>query len=231
MWTQKKSKRSATRKLVGRTKPQSLVTEQYRTIRTNINFSLPSDDTQTILFTSASKEEGKSTTSCNMAIVYAESGKRVLLVDADMRRPTLHHSFQLSNKIGLSNLLLKKGRLQDTVKRSGVVGLDLLLCGQIPSNPAELLSSPALDTLLEEMKARYDLIIIDSPPLLAVTDSKILANKCDGTVLVVNTGKTEKDSVKKARDALVTSKAFILGVVMNNYQLTKDNYYYHNYSN
>nr|WP_316046692.1 CpsD/CapB family tyrosine-protein kinase [Planococcus glaciei] len=154
----------------------------------------------------------------------------MLLVDADMRRPTLHHSFQLSNKIGLSNLLLKKGRLQDCVKRSGVVGLDLLLCGQIPPNPAELLSSPALDDLLEEMKARYDLIIIDSPPLLAVTDSKILANKCDATVLVVNTGKTEKDSVKKARDALVTSKAFILGVVMNNYELTKENYYYHNYN-
>ncbi|WKA50060.1 CpsD/CapB family tyrosine-protein kinase [Planococcus liqunii] len=230
MWTQKKSKGSATRKLVGHTKPQALVNEQYRTIRTNINFSLPGHETKTILFTSAAKEEGKSTTSCNMAIVFAEAGKRVLLVDADMRRPTLHHSFHLSNKIGLSNLLLKKGRLQDCVKRSGITGLDLLLCGQIPPNPAELLSSPVLDDLLEEMKARYDLIIIDSPPLLAVTDSKILANKCDATVLVVNTGKTEKDSVKKARDALVTSKAFILGVVMNNYELTKENYYYHNYN-
>lgn len=230
MWTAKKSNRSAARRLVVRSNPQSITTEQYRTIRTNINFSMPGPDTQTILFTSAAKEEGKSTTSCNMAIVFAEAGKRVLLVDADMRRPTLHHTFQMANKIGLSNLLLKKGRLQDTVRRSGVPGLDLLLCGQIPPNPAELLSTPALDDLLEEMKSKYDIVIIDSPPLLSVTDSKILANKCDATVLVVNTGKSEKDSVIKARDALVTSKAFIMGVVMNNYQMSKDNYYYQNYS-
>lgn len=231
MWTTKKSNRSAARRLVVRSNPQSITTEQYRTIRTNINFSMPGPDTQTILFTSASKEEGKSTTSCNMAIVFAEAGKRVLLVDADMRRPTLHHTFQMPNKIGLSNLLLNKGRLQDSVKRSGVPGLDLLLCGQIPPNPAELLSTTKLDELLDEMKSKYDIIIIDSPPLLSVTDSKILANKCDATVLVVNTGKSEKESVVKARDALVTSKAFIMGVVMNNYQVTKDNYYYQNYGN
>lgn len=229
MWTAKKSNRSVGRKLVVRTNPQSITTEQYRTIRTNINFSMPGPDTQTILFTSAAKEEGKSTTSCNMAIVFAEAGKRVLLVDADMRRPTLHHTFQQTNKVGLSNLLLKKGRLQDSVKRSGIVGLDLLLCGQIPPNPAELLSSPALDSLIEEMKEKYDLIIFDSPPLLSVTDSKILANKCDATVLVVNTGRSEKESVTKARDALVTSKAFIMGVVMNNYEISKDTYYYQGY--
>lgn len=229
MWTAKKSNRSVGRKLVVRTNPQSITTEQYRTIRTNINFSMPGPDTKTILFTSAAKEEGKSTTSCNMAIVFAEAGKRVLLVDADMRRPTLHHTFQQANKVGLSNLLLKKGRLQDSVKRSGVVGLDLLLCGQIPPNPAELLSSPVLDSLLEEMKEKYDLIIFDSPPLLSVTDSKILANKCDATVLVVNTGRSEKESVTKARDALVTSKAFIMGVVMNNYEISKDTYYYQGY--
>lgn len=229
MWKTKKSNRSAGRKLVVRTNPHSVITEQYRTIRTNINFSMPGPDTQTILFTSASKEEGKSTTSCNMAITFAEAGKRVLLIDADMRRPTLHHTFQMSNKVGLSNLLLKKGRLQDSVRQSGVGGLDLLMCGQIPSNPAELLSSPTLDTLIDEMKEKYDLIIFDSPPLLSVTDSKILANKCDATVLVVNTGKSEKESITKARDALVTAKAFIMGVVMNNYEISKDTYYYQGY--
>ncbi len=229
MWKTKKSNRSAGRKLVVRTNPHSITTEQYRTIRTNINFSMPGPDTQTILFTSASKEEGKSTTSCNMAIVFAEAGKRVLLIDADMRRPTLHHTFQLSNKVGLSNLLLNKGRLQDSVKTSGVAGLDLLLCGQIPPNPAELLSSPTLDTLIDEMKEKYDLVIFDSPPLLSVTDSKILANKCDATVLVVNTGRSEKESITKARDALVTAKAFIMGVVMNNYEISKDTYYYQGY--
>ncbi|WP_327078718.1 CpsD/CapB family tyrosine-protein kinase [Planococcus sp. CAU13] len=214
-----------------RTDPHSITTEQYRTIRSNIMFSLPADDMKTILFTSPSKEEGKSTTCANMAIVFAESGKKVLLIDADMRRPTLHHTFHMSNKSGLSNLLLRKGRLGESVRRSGINNLDLLMCGQIPGNPAELLQSPEMDALLEELKSRYDLILIDSPPLLAVADSKILANKCDGSVLVVNTGKTEKASVVKARDALVTAKALILGVVMNNFDLAKNHMYYQNYGN
>ncbi|TWT04948.1 CpsD/CapB family tyrosine-protein kinase [Planomicrobium sp. CPCC 101079] len=229
MLKSKKNKPLATRKLVARTNPNSIVTEQYRTIRSNINFSLPSADMKTLLFTSASKEEGKSTTSGNIAIVYAESGKKVLLVDADMRRPTLHHTFRMSNKVGLSNLLLNKGSLQDAIKKSGIRGLDLLMSGQIPSNPAELLDSEAMNRLIDELREKYDLIIFDSPPILAVTDAKILANKCDGTVLIVNTGKTEKESVTKARDALATAKAFILGVVLNNYPKNKNSEYYQSY--
>jgi capsular exopolysaccharide synthesis family protein len=230
MLKSKKSKQLAARKLVVRSNPHSVITEQYRTIRSNIKFSLPSSDMKVLLFTSASKEEGKSTTAANMAIIFAESGKRVLLVDADMRRPTLHHTFKMSNKIGLSNLLLKKGQLIDSTKKSGVPGLDLLLCGQIPSNPAELLESETMDKLIDEMKEKYDLVIFDSPPLLSVTDAKVLSNKCDGTVLVVNTGKTEKDALTKARDSLVTARAYILGVVLNNYKIAKHNAYYNNYS-
>ncbi|PSL31683.1 capsular exopolysaccharide synthesis family protein [Planomicrobium soli] len=229
MWKTKNSKLSATRKLVARTNPNSIVSEQYRTIRSNINFSLPSDEMKTLLFTSASKEEGKSTTSGNMAIVYAEAGKKVLLIDADMRRPTLHTTFRMSNRIGLSHLLLGKGRMQDAIKKSGIRGLDLLMSGQVPSNPAELLDSEVMDNLLDEMKEKYDIILIDSPPILAVTDAKILANKCDGTILVVNTGKTEKQSLSKARDALTTARAFILGVVLNNYEVNKKNDYYQSY--
>lgn len=229
MSNKKKSSRLTARKLVVRTNPHSISTEQYRTIRTNILFSMPADDMKTILFTSPSKEEGKSTTCSNMAVVFAESGKRVLMIDADLRRPTLHHTFHMSNKSGLSNLLLGKGRLSDTIKMSGVKNLDLLLCGQIPGNPAELLQSAEMDILLKDLREMYDLILIDSPPLLAVADSKILANKCDGSVLVVNTGKTEKASVVKARDALVTAKAFVLGVVLNNFDLAKNHLYYQNY--
>lgn len=225
----KKAKQPASLRLAARTKSNSAVIEQYRMIRTNINFSLPTTDAQTILFTSAGKGEGKSTTASNIAIIYAEAGKRVLLVDADMRIPVLHLTFQQTNKIGLSNLLLAKGRLQDTVRRSKFNNLDLLTCGQIPSNPAELLESPAFDSLLNDMKSRYDLIIFDSPPILSVTDAKIIANKCDGTVLVVNTGKTEKSGVIKARDTLTSAKAFILGVVLNNYQTGKDTYYSNEY--
>lgn len=190
---------------------------------------MPADDMKTILFTSPSKEEGKSTTCSNMAVVFAESGKKVLMIDADMRRPTLHHTFHMSNKAGLSNLLLGKGRLTDTIKKSGIKNLDLLLCGQIPGNPAELLQSSEMDVLMKELREMYDLILFDSPPLLAVADSKILANKCDGSVLIINTGKTEKASVVKARDALVTAKAFVLGVVLNNFDLAKNHLYYQNY--
>lgn len=229
MSNKKKSSRQTARKLVVRSNPHSISTEQYRTIRTNILFSMPADDMKTILFTSPSKEEGKSTTCSNMAVVFAESGKKVLMIDADMRRPTLHHTFHMSNKSGLSNLLLGKGRLADTVKKSGVKNLDLLMCGQIPGNPAELLQSSEMDALLKEVRGMYDLILVDSPPLLAVADSKILANKCDGSVLIVNTGKTEKASVVKARDALVTAKAFVLGVVLNNFDLAKNHSYYQNY--
>lgn len=230
MLNQTASKRPLARKLVARIKPNSVISEQYRTIRTTINFSLPGNEMKTLLFTSASKEEGKSTTSANMAVVFAESGKKVLLVDADMRKPTLHHTFHLNNHIGLSNLLIGKGELEQSVRDSGISGLELLTSGQIPHNPAELLDSPMLDRLVAEMKERYDLIIFDSPPILSVTDSKILANKCDGTVLVVNTGKTEKQSAIKARDSLATSKAYIVGVVMNNYKLGKDHYYSYEYN-
>lgn len=229
MLNQTASKRTLARKLVARTKPNSVISEQYRAIRTTINFSLPGTEMKTLLFTSASKEEGKSTTSANMAIVFAESGKKVLLIDADMRKPTLHHTFNLNNHIGLSNLLVGKGELEQSVRGSGIDGLELLTSGQIPHNPAELLDSPMLDSLMAEMKQRYDLIIFDSPPILSVTDSKILANKCDGTVLVVNTGKTEKQSALKARDSLATAKAFIVGVVMNNYKMSKDHYYSYDY--
>nr|WP_082799166.1 CpsD/CapB family tyrosine-protein kinase [Planococcus maritimus] len=230
MLKQTASKRPLARKLVARIKPNSVISEQYRTIRTTINFSLPGNEMKTLLFTSASKEEGKSTTSANMAIVFAESGKKVLLVDADMRKPTLHHTFHLNNHMGLSNLLIGKGELEQSVRDSGIQGLELLTSGQIPHNPAELLDSPMLDRLIEKMKERYDLIIFDSPPILSVSDSKIMANKCDGTVLVVNTGKTEKQSAIKARDSLTTSKAYIVGVVMNNYKLSKDHYYSYEYN-
>ncbi|ANU17763.1 capsular biosynthesis protein [Planococcus maritimus] len=230
MLNQTASKRPLARKLVARIKPNSVISEQYRTIRTTINFSLPGNEMKTLLFTSASKEEGKSTTSANMAIVFAESGKKVLLVDADMRKPTLHHTFHLNNHMGLSNLLIGKGELEQSVRDSGIQGLELLTSGQIPHNPAELLDSPMLDRLIEKMKERYDLIIFDSPPILSVSDSKIMANKCDGTVLVVNTGKTEKQSAIKARDSLTTSKAYIVGVVMNNYKLSKDHYYSYEYN-
>jgi len=215
---------AAARKLITSVNTKSVVSEQFRTIRTNINFSMPDKDLKTILFTSASPGDGKSTIAANLAVVFAQEGKNVLLIDADMRKPTVHYTFHMTNTLGLSSLLTRQATLAEVVKLSEV-GLDVITCGPIPPNPTELLASRMMDTVLEELKMQYDMIIFDAPPVLSVTDGQILSNKCDGTVLVMSAGKTEKDSVVKAKEALVSSKATMLGVVLNNFKFENDNYY------
>jgi len=215
---------AAARKLITSVNTKSVVSEQFRTIRTNINFSMPDKDLKTILFTSASPGDGKSTIAANLAVVFAQEGKNVLLIDADMRKPTVHYTFHMTNTLGLSSLLTRQATLAEVVKLSEI-GLDVITCGPIPPNPTELLASRMMDTVLEELKMQYDMIIFDAPPVLSVTDGQILANKCDGTVLVMSAGKTEKDSVVKAKEALVSSKATMLGVVLNNFKFENDNYY------
>jgi len=229
MGIQKKTKRASGSKPIEIPKTNSLAAEQYRSIRTNLNFTMPHSNVRTILFTSADNGEGKTTTALNIAIVYAESGKKVLLVDGNMRRPSVHHFFGIASRNGFSSLLLKKGELLDTVKRTGIVGLEVLPWGHVPSNPAELLGTAALEQLMTEMKKYYDVIIFDSPSILTIADSKILANKCDGTVLVVSSGKTDKKRIVKAKEALISSKATILGVILNNHEL-ENNQYYEDYS-
>ncbi|MFD1926927.1 CpsD/CapB family tyrosine-protein kinase [Sporosarcina siberiensis] len=217
------------RSLVTRDNTQSIVSEQYRTIRTNINFSMPDKDLKTILITSATSGEGKSTSAANIAIVFAQEGKKVLLVDGDMRRPTMHYTFRTTNTAGLSNLLTRQWNVDDVVKQTGVEGLNLITCGQIPPNPAELLGSKSMDLLIKELKLKYDVIVFDAPPVLSIADAQILANKCDGTILVVNSGVTDKESAKKAKEVLQASKANIIGTLLNNFKLEKSHYYSENY--
>ncbi|MET3655493.1 CpsD/CapB family tyrosine-protein kinase [Sporosarcina sp. FSL K6-1540] len=225
----KKPVQAVARKLVTNVNPKSVVSEQFRTVRTNINFSMPDKDLKTLLFTSSTPGEGKSTSAANIAIVFAQDGKKVLLVDADMRKPTMHYTFHTTNSTGLSNLLTRKWGLQDVVIETEIEGLHLVTCGPIPPNPAELLGSKTMDVLLEELIASYDIVIFDAPPILSVTDAQILSNKCDGTILVLNSGSTEKASVLKAKEALVSAKANILGTMLNNFVLEKDQYYYQYY--
>ncbi|MCZ2258641.1 CpsD/CapB family tyrosine-protein kinase [Sporosarcina sp. G11-34] len=226
---QKKGMQTAARKLVTSVNPKSIVSEQFRTMRTNINFSMPDKELQTILVTSASPGDGKSTVVANTAVVYAEEGKRVLLVDADMRKPTVHYTFHMTNTLGLSNLLTRQATFSEVVNKSETEGLDIITCGPIPPNPAELLSSRTMDKVLEEMKNHYDIILFDAPPVLSVTDAQILSNKCDGTILVLSSGQTEKEGVIKTKEALVASQANIIGAVLNNFVLDKDHYYYQYY--
>ena len=229
--TKKRAIQTTARKLVTSVNTRSIVSEQFRTLRTNINFSMPDKELKTFLITSSSPGEGKSTVAANTAVVFAQEGKKVLLVDADMRKPTVHYTFHLTNTLGMSNLLTRQANVAEVVKTSEIENLDIITCGPIPPNPAELLSSQTMEKVMEEMKESYDIIIFDAPPVLSVADAQILSNKCEGTILIMSAGETQKDGVLKAKEALVSSKANIIGVVMNNFQLQKDHYYYQYYGN
>ncbi|MCZ8533287.1 CpsD/CapB family tyrosine-protein kinase [Psychrobacillus psychrodurans] len=222
-------KQIATRKLVTSVAPTSIISEQFRKVRTNINFSMVENKLQTLLFTSTSIGEGKSTIAANVGIVFAQEGKKVLLVDADLRKPTMHYTFHKPNSPGLTNLLSSHCSLDQVVKESGINGLYLITCGPIPFNPAELLSSTSMDIFIKEVRAMYDIIIFDAPPTLSVSDAQILSNKCDGTILVISSGEAEKIDVLKAKEALLSSKANIIGTILNNYKIDKNHYYYQYY--
>lgn len=214
------------RKLIAFTNPRSRVSEQFRTLRTNIHFTSPDGDIRSLVITSASHSEGKSTAASNLAIVFAQEGKRVLFIDADMRKPTMHHTFKLNNSRGLSNVLARQIALKVAIQPAEIENLDLLPCGPIPPNPAELLSSQNMDLLFEQALDVYDLLIFDTPPVLSVTDSVILANKCEGTILVINSGKTEKEHAIKAKEAITAStKTRLLGAIINNVKVQKDTAY------
>ncbi|WP_339165032.1 CpsD/CapB family tyrosine-protein kinase [Siminovitchia sp. FSL H7-0308] len=224
----KKAGKPARRQLITSLNPKSPVSEQYRTIRTNILFSSIDDEIRSLMVTSSGPGEGKSTTVANLAIVFAQQGKRILLVDADMRKPTVHYTFGVTNTFGLTNVLARQMELQEAVKSTSEELLFVLTSGPIPPNPAELLSSRGMKQFFEEALNEYDLVMFDTPPVLAVTDAQILSNQCDGTILVISSGKTETESAQKTKDLLEAAQAKILGVVLNNKKMDKnDNYYYY----
>lgn len=227
MRRRKKAQHNKMRYLIAKLNPRSPITEQYRTVRTNLQFSSVDQDLQTMLLTSAGPGEGKSMTSANLAVVYAQQGKKVLLIDADLRKPTIHYTFRLDNLRGLSNALVSNMSLQEIVSPSDVGNLDLISCGPIPPNPSELLGSKRMKELVREARQAYDIIIFDTPPVLAVTDAQILANLCDGVVLVVRSKKTEFDAADKAIELLQSANAKILGTILNDRDKKEMNYYYY----
>lgn len=215
------------RSLISMTTPKSPVAEQFRTIRTNIQFANVDEELQTMIVTSSGPAEGKSTTTANLAVVFAQQGKRVLLIDADLRKPTVHYTFRTENHIGLSNVLTRQASLEEAVTVTAQDKLWVLPSGPIPPNPSELLGSKGMKTLLEEAKDKYDVIILDTPPVLAVTDAQVIANLADGVVLVVSSGKTETVAAKKAKELLESANGKILGVVLNNKKVQDSQYYYY----
>ena len=229
MARKKKALQQTARKLISFTTPRSPIAEQFRTLRTNITFSSPDSDIRTIVVTSASPGEGKSTAAANLAVVFAQEGKRVLLIDGDMRIPTTHYTFHMGNAQGLSSVLTRQISAEEAIRPTAVENLDLLTCGPIPPNPAELIGSKSMDGLIQNLKEVYDLIIFDAPPVLSVADGQLLANKCEGTILVINSGETEKERASKAKEAILSSNSRLIGAVLNNFVLTKDSNYYQYY--
>ena len=223
----KQARNNTVRHLITKLNPRSPISEQFRTIRTNLQFSSVDDELKTMLVTSAGPSEGKSSTVANLAIVFAQQEKRVLLIDADLRKPTVHYTFRIDNRRGLSSVLVGELALHDAVSKSDVQNLDVLPCGPIPPNPSELLGSKAMKKLIADASEYYDLIIFDTPPVLAVTDAQILANISDGALLVVRSKQTEVENAEKAKELLMPAHAKLLGVILNDREQKKGNYYYY----
>ena len=215
--------------LVTLTHSKSVAAEAYRTLRTNIQFSSYDQEVRVITVTSSRPAEGKSTVACNMAITFAENGKKVLLVDTDLRRPTVHKKFKLPNSLGIVNVIMNMELLHEVVHHDVTEGLDIITSGVIPPNPSELLGSRKFQRFIDEMRDQYDTIILDSPPLLAVTDAQVLTTLSDGTVVVAQHGVTKKDEISQAKDLLEKVKGNILGVVLSQIP-PEDNGYYYYYS-
>ncbi len=214
------------RKLITALDTKSPISEQYRTIRTNIQFSSVDREIRSILITSSGPSEGKSITVANLAVTFAQQGKKVLLIDADLRKPTVHNIFNTANTFGFTNVLTRQMSLERAVQVMEVTNLSVLTSGPIPPNPAELLASKAMEKFFTDAYDRYDVVLFDTPPVVVVTDAQILANKCDGTILVVYSGKTEKELAVKANELLQTAKGKLLGVVLNHKEMKGSNYYY-----
>ena len=208
------------RHLITQLNPRSPISEQYRTLRTNLEFSSVDNPLKSILVTSSSPSEGKSMTTANLAVVYAQQGLKVLLIDADLRKPTVHYTFRLDNLRGLSNILVNEATIEETAYSTGIGDLDVISSGPIPPNPSELLGSKRMEALIQEASSSYDLIIFDTPPVLAVTDAQILGNVVDGTILVIRSGQTEYELAIKAKEALEPAKAKLLGTVLNDREKT-----------
>ena len=209
--------------------PMSSVSEAYRTLRTNIQFSSIDKEIKSILITSAGPGEGKSTVAASLALIISQADKKVILIDCDMRKPDIHKKFRIPNINGLSNLLLQDLSIEQAAFKY-TESLYILPSGVIPPNPAEIISSLKMKNFLKELKNSFDYIIIDSPPVIAVTDALILSTMVDGCLMVVSSGEEDRAEAEKAKELLLNVNANILGAVLNKIDLkSKKGYGYYYY--
>lgn len=209
--------------------PTSNISEQYKTLRTNIVYSNADKKIKTVVFTSSGPSEGKSTVAGNVAVTFANQGLRTLLLDADLRRPTVHATLSVRNDAGLVNLITgeeSEQELQQTIIETSVKHLYALTAGPVPPNPSELLSSNRMHKLMQDLEHNFDMIILDASPVGSVTDAQILASSADATILVVPYGIAQKIPVAEAKDLLEKANANLIGAVMNRIPANEKNGYY-----
>jgi capsular exopolysaccharide synthesis family protein len=215
--------------IISHSDPKSPISEAYRSIRTSIEFSNIDRDIKTIVVTSSMQGEGKSTTACNLAVSFANLGKKILIIDCDLRRPSIHKQFGITNIYGLTDIILSYKTFNQCIQRTDIENLDIVTSGQIPPNPSEMLSSNKMRNLVNSFKDYYDYIILDTPPAGIVTNAAVLSSYCDGVVLVCASGEVDIEMAKIAKERLNKVNAKILGAVLNKMQIDKNkyaNYYY-----
>jgi len=217
--------------LITQARPQSQMAESYRALRTSLLLMSLGAPPKIILITSALPREGKTTTSVNTAIVLAQKGTRVLLIDADLRRPSIHKALGMGPRVGLSNVLTGGATSQQATVRSPILpNLFILPAGTPPPNPAELMASQQMFDLLAELREQYDHIVIDTPPTLSVTDAVVLSTRSDAVVLVIRSSQTTKPALRRTRDILAQVNARVAGVLLNAVNLNSPDYsYYYEY--
>jgi capsular exopolysaccharide synthesis family protein len=214
--------------LVTLTSPRSPVSEAYRTLRTNLEFSSLDEPLKTMVATSPGPEEGKSTTLANLAVTLAQAEKRVILVDCDLRRPSQHEIFGLANEVGLTTMVVDEAAMRDPpLLETDVEGLRLLPSGPLPPNPSELIGSRRMAEIIGTLSERADIVLFDAPPVIAVTDAAVLASRVDGVLLVIKAGTTKRDHAKKAKALLEKVNAHVVGAVLNNVKMDTSYYSYY----
>jgi capsular exopolysaccharide synthesis family protein len=216
------------RQLIVHQEAKSPIAEAYRTLRTNIQFVKAGEEVKTVMMTSAGPGEGKSTTAANLAVAMAQSGKKVVIIDCDLRKPVQHRIFGKMNK-GLTNYLVENIDPASLLVETEVDNLYILPSGPIPPNPSELLSSGKMLELLSYCKTQFDFVIVDAPPVVAVTDACVLASKIDGIILVLGAGQVRPEMAQKAKELITRANGHILGVILNRVEIDADHAYYYYY--
>jgi non-specific protein-tyrosine kinase len=206
--------------LITISEPRSPISEAYRTLRTNLDFASLDQALKTLVVTSAGVGEGKSTTLANLAVVSAQAGRKVVLVDADLRRPSLHQAFGLQNEAGLTTVMMDEDALASPpLQATSIEGLSVLTSGPLPPNPADLMGSRRMENVIAALADGADQVFFDTPPVVAVTDAAVLATKVDGVLLVVSAGKTRRDNAHTAVQRLEQINARLVGTVLTNAQM------------